>query len=286
MPWADLRLGPLWYEWRGASSPQCPVVVLLHGALNTATSCWKKLLKDEVFLSSHRVLVYDRRGNGRSVHERPKWGPRYIYDDTAELIALLNDPGVSVGAGPCCLLGNSDGCTIALLAAGQAPERVGCVVLCGGIHMWGVYVMGSTPEARLASRAAYDKLFNYVITLSGAHGSEERARQVLDRFLEWWVCGFHGEPPSGNPAEWDLSSRLASVRCPVLALHGKLDWDTLHGEEHARKVLAQLPSRCNPELIVFEEAGHSPQFELPEVVTRLTSQLARRFCMGEERAKL
>src|SRR5690606_27621635 len=61
---------------------------------------------------------------------------------------------------------------------------------------------------------------------------------------------------SKNLANFDLTGRLHEIKCPTLVVVGRHDWIT--PVSAAEEIAAGIP---DSQLVIFENSGHSPQFE-------------------------
>ena len=107
--------GELMYEIRGEGEP----VLLIHGALIEDTFL---PLLGQPALSGYRLILYHRRGYGRSA---PLTGPFSMAEQAADARALLDHLGVDRAH----VVGLSGGGVTALQLALDAPERVHSLVL-------------------------------------------------------------------------------------------------------------------------------------------------------------
>jgi len=108
---------------RSFGSPANPAVIYLHGGPGYNCSVFEattaQLLADQGFF----VLVYDRRGEGRSDVEAA-----YTFEETlSDLNLLLDQHNIAQAA----LLGHSFGGVVGLLFAERHPEKVSALVLVG-----------------------------------------------------------------------------------------------------------------------------------------------------------
>ncbi|WP_375058091.1 alpha/beta fold hydrolase [Zobellella sp. DQSA1] len=108
-------------EW---GDPQGIPLVALHGWLDNAAS-FTLLAK---LLPQVRLIAPDLAGHGLSDH-RPAGQPYYIWDNLADVQALLDELGLKRVA----LLGHSMGAGIASLFAGAFPDRVSRLFLLDGL---------------------------------------------------------------------------------------------------------------------------------------------------------
>jgi len=99
--------------------PSGPPVVFVHGAMDRGAA----FLRVTRLLADVDWWVYDRRGYGRSVTERPA----DLDGHVADLVALLEIVRERTGARPV-VAGHSLGGTIALAAAHRRPDLVAAVV--------------------------------------------------------------------------------------------------------------------------------------------------------------
>lgn len=108
-------------EW---GDPGGVPLVALHGWLDNAAgfTLLARLLPDV------RLIALDLAGHGLSDH-RPAGQPYYIWDNVADVLALVDELGLARVA----LLGHSMGAGVASLFAGAFPERVSQLFLLDGL---------------------------------------------------------------------------------------------------------------------------------------------------------
>jgi len=192
-----------------------------------------------------RGLVYSRPGYGQSTPRAPDevWAPDFMHRQAHEVLpALLLALGVDTAANPPCLLGHSDGGSIALLYAARFPDRVAAaVVLAPHIRVEDVSV-SSIAKAR---------------------------RAYLDSDLRQRLARHHTDPDSAfwgwntiwlNPAfrSWSIELDIAAITCPLLAIQGLDDeYGTL---EQIRGISRVVPQT---ELLELAGCGHSPHRDQP-----------------------
>ncbi len=180
------------------------VLVLLHEGLGS-TGFWKDLPEALAAATGRRVLLYDRRGYGRS---DPEPLPRPL--DYLDRMALAELPAVldAAGIGRAILVGHSDGGTIALLFAAAFPERVRAVVAIAA-H---VLVEEETIRGIRAAVQAFEA-GELRRRLERFHGA--RTEAVFRAWSDTWLDpGFR---------DWNVAGRLASMTAPLLALQGEAD---------------------------------------------------------------
>ena len=208
-----------------------PATVWLHHGVGS-TRAW------EVFLPAaaggRRAIAYDRRGFGRSTHERC-FTTSMFDEDAADLRAMLQERR----AGPVHLVGHSDGGTVALLLAAQAPELVLSVAVVA-VHVRGDDLTVATLR-RMGPPDQWPEPMQH--SLRRAHGDDWA--DVAGRWYALWT--------STAWKDWSIVGALAAVRCPVYAMHGL--HDGLAPPLHAGALLDAVPGA---RMTWVETATHDP----------------------------
>ena len=140
------------------------------------------------------------------------------------------------------LFGHSDGGSIALLFAAKFPDAVaGAIVLAPHIFVEDI----SVNSIRVARKAYLQ------------HGLREKLARYHDdvdsAFFGWndiWL----------SPAfrTWDITSELAAIRCPLLAIQGKQDEYGTMLQVHG--IRNQCPQA---QVLELDACGHSPHRDQP-----------------------
>lgn len=119
------------YVWRDIGPREAPVLVLLHGLMDTAAS-FAPLVEtlNQRLSPAYRIIAPDWRGHGATAWapQGDYWFPQYL----ADLAALLD---VCVGKRPVTLIGHSMGGQIASLFAGTRAERVERLILLDSLNV-------------------------------------------------------------------------------------------------------------------------------------------------------
>jgi len=242
-----------------------PPVVLLHAGIVDQRS-WDRLVPHLVE-AGYRAVRYDARGWGRSTTDDVEFSNR------ADLVAVLD----ALGIGRAALVGNSRGGQVALDTAVEFPDRVVAVV--GVAAGLGGFEAPATTE-ELA-------LFAEMERLEEAEPKEAEAIIALDTRV--WVDG-PGQP-SGRAPAWiaeqvretglllsepghafgrpivlapPAAERLADLRCPVLAVAGRLDVSDV--AETARHLEASAP---DARAVVLPDLAHMIGMERPAELAAL-----------------
>ena len=235
------------YRWVGATAAAAPLLVFLHEGLGSA-SMWRDFPARLCDAGGYRGLVYSRTGYGRST-PRPhgeRWTPGYMHEQAREVLPqFLVAAGIDASADPPWLFGHSDGASIALIHAGEHPERTEAVVALAP-HLF-VEPVTTASIADLAAR------------FPGSDLPRRMARYHRDPLatFEHWARAWL------DPAfrDWNIEPEVAKVRCPVLALQGLQDE---YGTMLQVRRIAEL-SPC-ARWVGIENCGHSPFIDQPDRV--------------------
>ncbi|MEU8757677.1 alpha/beta hydrolase [Streptomyces sp. NPDC048659] len=252
-------------DWgRPAASPSGRPVLLLHGLAGQSGE-WDALAR-LLRADGHHVVALDQRGHGAS-ERRPADTSRAAY--VADVLAVLDDPGLGLGPGPV-LIGQSYGGHAALLTAAAHPSRLAAAVLVeagplgtepgvvdeigGWLRAWPV------PFPSRAAAASH---------LGGGPVGEGWAGGLEERDGGWWPR-FDPEVMVASLAEnagRDWWPEWEAVRVPLLAVLGQ------HGiipPADYEAMAARLPG---PGLrgVSLPGTGHDLHLERPEVLHRLVA---------------
>lgn len=230
--------------------PGADSVVLIHGSLDRSAA----FARVQRHLEDLRVVRYDRRGYGRSLHMGPAISFATQVDD------LL---GV-VGERPAVLVGHSLGGVIALALAQQRPDLVRAVVAYESPMAWTSW----WPSATAGSAA-----------ITAAGDPQEAAERFMRRMVgdERWErlpARTRAQRRAEGPA---LVAELASIRdaahppyvpeavpVPVVAAHG-----TASAAHHRRTAEVLAERAPHAVLEVVEGAGHGVHLSHPAALAGL-----------------
>jgi pimeloyl-ACP methyl ester carboxylesterase len=178
-----------------------PATVWLHHGVGTARA-WEAFIPGAA--GGRTTVAYDRRGFGRSTHDRA-FTPAMFDEDVADLRAML----VNLGQERVHLIGHSDGGTVALLLAARAPEMVLSVAVVA-VHVRHDELTVATLR-RMGPPDEWPEPMRR--SLRRAHGEDWAA--VAGRWHELWT----------SPAweGWSILGELSAIECPVYAMHGLRD---------------------------------------------------------------
>jgi pimeloyl-ACP methyl ester carboxylesterase len=272
--------GPVHYaDFGGTGSP----MILVHG-LGGSHLNWLHVAYD--LARSHRVVAPDLAGFGLT----PPAGRKATVQANRQLLHRFASS--LFGNEPVVLVGNSMGGLISILQAAAHPEAVMALVLinpalpladAGAVNVFtlqrlfvplipgvgeaamGIYYARVSPEDQLEQTLA-------AVTADPAsvpdHGREPTLEMIrLRKQMDWAVPSFLQASRSiaGVLARRGrFKDTLASVRCPVLLVHGELD--TIVSPASARWAHAQRPDW---RLEILPDVGHVPQLEVPKRLVEL-----------------
>jgi pimeloyl-ACP methyl ester carboxylesterase len=222
-----------------------PPVVMLHGLLVGNMTTWYWTAAPEL-ARSHRVILFDLRGHGRSARPTVGYDVPRMTRDLACLVDQLTD-------GPVALVGHSYGALIALVFALRHPERVSKIAV----------VEAPLPPSNLVEFDGF---------MSGGPG------EMLEALPEVLRRSFAGGRRGSRAAETvrflaqessllrDLrlaedvpDEALRRLRRPLLAVYGK--------SSSCRPVGARLLRLVPGARLVELEGGHFLPLEAPRALT-------------------
>ncbi len=241
----------LYYEEHGYGHP----ILLIHGNGATAEQ-WGDTVTE--LARAHRVISYDRRGFGRSVHPPIKDFRRHTADAACLLRELAGEPATVVGW--------SGGGLVALDLAVRHPGQVASLVLEEPpLHA------KSHMTARMARAMITAQLVRRV---KGA----DAAGEVFLRWASGYTTG--GAAFDGFPPAWQASMRangaaimaeldagtgehlttedIGSIACPVTCLLGGLSDPAIVAGTH--RIMAMVP---HARLVRVPGAGHALHVDRP-----------------------
>jgi proline iminopeptidase len=211
-----------------------------------------------------RVIVFDARGCGDSEGIGP-----YSHAQWAADVDALRE---WAGADSVVIAGGSYGGQIAMEYALAYPLRVQAMILRDTAADW-ANVAAARKHAENQDRVAIN-WENYDRYWSGNIRDDEDLKARWAELIP--LYDFHYDPEVSaarveagkyrheahnwcfqhNAPVFDLKPRLPEIACPTLVTVGRADWVT---PVSASETIASLIP--NSKLVIFEESGHSPQFE-------------------------
>ena len=236
--WRDQTVS-IEHQWISRERVGQPLWVFLHEGLGSV-AMWQDFPTRLCAALDCRGLVYSRPGYGQSSPRAPNehWGIDFMHQQAYEVLpALLQALGVDHRRERLCLLGHSDGGSIALLYAARFAQQVAAsVVLAPHIMVEAVCLEGIA-----LARKAYLE--------SGLRERLARFHRDPDSAFWGWNDAWLHPVFSG----WTIESELPAIICPLLAIQGLNDeYGTL---EQIRGIARRVPQA---ELVELADCRHSP----------------------------
>ncbi len=237
-----------------------PPLVLLHAGVADLRA-WDAMVAP-LNEAGYRVVRFDTRGYGASTTEDVEFSLQ------ADVIAVLD----SLGIGRAALIGNSRGGMIAFDTAIEYPDRVVAVV--GVAAGLGGFEVDPTAE-EIPILEAYERVdsaepfdadaltdFETQVWLDGPGQPADRVHWTLREMFRMMARPLN-EPGRVRGREIRLdppaNDRLSELRCPVLAIAGRLDFsDVVHT---AQRLETAAP---DARAVVWDDVAHMVGMEQPE----------------------
>ena len=241
-----------------------PTVLLVNG-LMMAIEAWQGLTAD--LLTDYRVVRYDQRGQGGS--DDPE-GPHRIETHAEDLVALVEGLTRDHGLEDFHLVGLSSGAPAAVLAAAAieagSPGRVRSLTSCDGFVVADAHLK-LVVRAWLAAHEVGGPVHRFDVATPWVWG-QAFLRDQEDALASWREAAAATDPRRAHALiagmaayEADAGPALATLRCPVLALHG--EDDVMTPARHGRALLRHA---FDGRLATVPEAGHAAPVERPAAV--------------------
>jgi pimeloyl-ACP methyl ester carboxylesterase len=252
-------------------------LVLLHGA-SGGNGNWYRMLKP--LAAQRRVLALDLPGFGLSEGYEPRYP---LGRQAAAFVTRWLDV---LGVRHFDIVATSFGGLVALRLAQQAPGRVGRLALINSVGLgrevpWPLRAASFPPFSSFAlrpSRLGLSWQFRNLMTSDRSHLSSAQITALLEYL---WQVALAGDPRRIARAfslfgdvrgqrEILSDDELRGLRLPVLMAWGGRD--RILPLEHGQRAAALVPEGA---LRIIPRAGHSPNWEAPEVVLECFSGFLR-----------
>jgi pimeloyl-ACP methyl ester carboxylesterase len=258
------------YRDSGRGTP----IVLLHGLMAHAGF----FEGQEKLADRFRIIAIDLRGHGESAATDDAPGVERMAADVAELAASLDLEG-AIG------VGWSLGATILWhVLAGPAGRRfAGAVVvdMTARVRNDAEWDLGLSPEAIEArSIAIRDDFESFALTAGQAIFAQPVAPEHR-KLADWASLEFARNDAGAIGAVWaslvrqDMRALLDRIEHPTLIVHGGRS--ELYGDDTASHLVAALP---HARAIRFEQSGHAPHLEEPELFNATLQDFADRLSLA------
>ncbi len=270
MPYTEINGVNLNYEVHGESGEP---LVLVHGYTGDITD-WRHQLP--AFAESHRVLIVDNRGHGRS--DAPADRSAYTIGQMASDVQALTR---ELGFKRFHLLGHSMGGAIVQEMALETPERLLSLTLHDTTDGFGRGLMNPVVVAwrDWRFRVAEEEGMTAVARMNSPfppppHMPAERLEETNVRLSRMTVDAFVGA--WNGLSEWQgTHERARNIGLPTLVIWGDMDSPfIIEGSARLVKAIA------NAEQAVIAECGHSPQYERPPLFNAALAGFLSRVSAG------
>lgn len=236
---------------------EAATVVLVHGSLDRSAA----FARVQRHLADLRVIRYDRRGYGRSLHVA-------VVD---RFDAQVDDLEVVVGERPAVIVGHSLGGVVALAFAQRHPDLTDAVVAYEAPMPWASWWPGSSAGSVATGHAgdASDAAEQFMRRLVGddrwvalpQRTRDQRRAEGPALLAELHAIRDGGAPPY-DPAR---------IVVPVIAAHGSASSD-----HHRRTAVALAGLVPNAELVVVDGARHGVHLTHPAGLAALARRALAR----------
>jgi pimeloyl-ACP methyl ester carboxylesterase len=253
MPVARINGIDLYFEAHGERGEP---LVLVHGYCGDTTD-WRFQVPE--FSRTHRVLMFDHRGHGRS--SAPPDRSQYSIDQMADDVEALAD---EAGFERFHLVGHSMGGAVSQEIAIRSPGRLMSLTLHDtghrfDLHRNEVVAKFIAQRNKLAEEQGMTAVANLPSMVKPPpHMPPERSEEEKQRLSRMSVDGFIGAW-HGLTTWAGTTDRAAKIAASTMVIYGDLDKGLIKG---ANWLAENIPGAL---LEIVPDAGHSPQYERPEL---------------------
>lgn len=232
-------------------------IIFLHDSLG-CTQLWRDFPEQFAKKGKYNVIVYDRLGYGKSApFKNTKRGLDYMEKEADILIRLLDQWNVKKPI----LFGHSDGGSIALIAAGKYPNKIGAVIT-EGAHVF---------VEEITLKGIHDAMEVYSTTklkekLEKYHGAKTEA--LFQAWAHTWTQDFF--------KSWNIEKFLTQINCPSLIIQG-------HDDEYgSMKQVDAIEKQVHGPCVTLklDKIKHSPHKEIPEVILDKSLEFLKKQYLG------
>lgn len=229
---------------------QAAPILLFHDSLG-CIDLWRSFPARLAQTTGRRVIAYDRLGFGRSDAHPGRLQFDFIATEARRVVPRLCE---QLGFTEFVACGHSVGGGMAVETAAQLREQCQALVTIAAQ----AFVESKTLDGlRVAQRDFLDPA--NVARVARYHG--DKASWAIDAWIGTWL--------SPEFAAWNLDAALASVRCPVLAIHGELD--EYGSAEHPKRIAAGRGTA-----LILPRTGHVPHRENEALLADTIGEFLRR----------
>ncbi len=275
MPFAAINGVNLYHELHGGSGEP---LVLVHGHTGDISD-WRHQIAE--FSRTHRVLVFDQRGHGRS--EAPADRSLYAVSQMSQDVEGLIE---RVGFDRFHLLGHSLGGAVVQEVALRSPQKLLSLTLHNTtcrfnvdanpvIAAWRDWRFQLAQTQGMAAVAGVQSPFPpppHMPPERQAETAERLARMSVDAFIGSW----------DGLASWEgTEERAHNIKTPTLIIYGDRDAPPI--TKGSRRLARLIPHST---VEVIPETGHAPQWERPALFNSALRRFLERCAARAESASM
>lgn len=246
MPYLKSNTNSSIYYHRIDGDPHRPHLVFLHEGLGCA-AMWKNFPEQLCTRTGCAGVVYDRLGYGKSSPLRNKRQINYLHEYALQELPIVL--AAVIPDRPYFLIGHSDGASIALIHAAQAPPGLrGVITEAAHVFVETITVEGIKAAEQGRQQGRFRGLAKY-------HGA--RAESVFKAWAGTWLAHWF--------RDWNIENLLAGIVAPLLVIQGADDqYGTIRQVD---SIVAGSSGSARRQIIA--DCGHAPHLEAPEAVLQL-----------------
>lgn len=244
----------VYYQVHGQGQP-----VLFVAGFSGDHTIYQNLI--EVYATKYKVIVFDNRGVGMSDCPNYPYTTEMMADDTASLITALQLKSVH-------LIGASFGGCIVQNIAYKYPDLVKSLIISNSFAKASTRAsLYATARLELIKAGAPDKsIVKFITALCWSNKYLSKpgvADQIVNRgFFPITVPGYENQMHA--MLTFDATKWLSQIKVPTLIITA--DDDVLATVEQAKELAATIQ---NAEYYCFEDVGHVPHIEQPELFNKV-----------------
>lgn len=223
-----------------------PYIIFLHDALG-CNETWRTFPFDVAVELPYNVLIYSRRGHGKSDSLLTVKGLDLFVNETHELATIIEKLDIKASI----LIGSSDGGTIALKYAAQ-NQVLGIVSIAG-------HYINEKATSQGVQKSKHEP-FNTQLRQALHKYHDEKAHLLVDSWQSVWT--------DDQFKSWSLEDQITNIDCPTLIIQGKKD--EYATDQHAKSLGEIIP---HAEVHLLDNVGHFPHKEN----AMFTKQLIQKF---------
>ncbi|MEC7489973.1 MAG: alpha/beta hydrolase [Pseudomonadota bacterium] len=250
--WLTVQGRSIFGVWRCPPVDDRPSLVFLHDGLGSVGTM-RRFPEQTASALDLPAFVFDRLGYGRSDHE-----DEFPLDFMGEAADFLEDVLEVAGITDCCLIGHSDGGTVALLHGARYTGRVRAIVTVAA-HV-------RRDDLTYGQVLRHNKMYrdgNTPDWMTRFHG--ERADHLLKCWAEVWQRTLYDS--------WDICHEIAAINIPLLSIQGSKDAYGLPSQLEGIKNAVK-----HAQVDMIEGLGHFPQLEDPDLVVARIERFLAPYC--------